>query len=100
MLQDVAQKIIKEVKDIHFDKDNYKGRINIGTAKRDVIPTLSKLLSLIEPTKLQPNALASILIGNMVTSQEVYHPNTEFSSHDQKEEAGGEIVSVWRGIFL
>ena len=56
------------MKDIHFDKDNYKGRINIGTAKRDVIPTLSKLLSLIEPTKLQPDALSSILIDNMVTS--------------------------------
>ena len=67
-VQTVAKKVIEEIMEISFDKENYDGRINIDVAKRDVSPTLSKLLNLIEPKKLNPNALSSLLIGNMVTS--------------------------------
>ena len=64
----VAKQVISEIKDISFDKESYDGRINISVAKGDVSPTFSKLLSLIEPKKLNPNALSSLLIGNMVTA--------------------------------
>lgn len=64
----VAKQVISEIKDISFDKGSYDGRMNISVAKGDVSPTFSKLLSLIEPKTLNPNALPSLLIGNMVTA--------------------------------
>ena len=67
-IKNVAEKIVKEIKEIPHDKGSYKKRINIDIAMEDISPTLSTLLSEISPN-LQEMSLPAIMIGNIITSK-------------------------------
>ena len=52
-----------------LQKTTYKRRINALAAKKDVSPTLSKLLSMLNSKDLSEDSLASLLVGNIITSK-------------------------------
>ncbi len=58
----LQKKIVSEIQNIKYNKDEYQSNIDLTSCKQDVSPALAKLLSYIS-TKL----LENILIGNMIT---------------------------------
>lgn len=65
----VANAIVSDIKNIPKDKEVYNSRIDVNSAKSEISPTLSKLLSMISPKELSKDLLTAILIGNMITSR-------------------------------
>ena len=64
----VAKEIVKEIHSIEHEKDQYHSRIDIQSAKSEVSPTLSRLLSEISKEGLKESSLPQIYIGNIITS--------------------------------
>ncbi len=58
----LQKKIVSEIQNIKYNKDEYQSNIDLTSCKQGVSPALAKLLSYIS-TKL----LENILIGNMIT---------------------------------
>ena len=68
-LKKVAKMITSEIKENPRTEKVYKRRINVQTAKKDVSPTLSKLLSMLNSKNLSEDSLASLFVGNIITSK-------------------------------
>ncbi len=63
----LQKKIVSEIQNIKYYKDEYQSNIDLTSCKQDVSPTLAKLLSYYISTKLSENTLSSVLIGNIIT---------------------------------
>ena len=68
-LEKIAKTIVREIKENPTKEKVYQRRMNFQAAKKDVSPTLAKLLGMLDKKNLSAESLSSLLIGNIVTSK-------------------------------
>ena len=66
-VQAVAKSIVKEIKEMTFNKNVYQAKLDLISSQQDVSCTLSKLLRYVSP-QLTELSLPSLLVGNLITS--------------------------------